>query len=213
MLQNLFSIPLWKTKLNINNKITQDLLSQIEKNYKIHSDYITPDWGCFVHSTLKENNNINYSSVIPYYKKQYEDFASQEHLNLNYHNYQINEIWYNYYVKYSSQEIHQHIRVYPKTNKFNIFSGVHFLKLNENHPKIVFYNPNLLSANEEQSFKVKSYYNTCNINHSFYHRFFELDVKENDFIIFPSFLEHAVFQQKVNEPRITVAFNIASEWS
>jgi hypothetical protein len=213
MLQNLFAIPLWKTSLDVDNEVKLDILNQIKSNYEKYQNYYETEWNCVVHSTQKNHNHINYNNILPYYGKEYETFCSQHHLNLNYHNYCINEIWYNYYVKYSSQEIHQHISVCSETNKVNIFSGVHFLKINQDHPKIIFYNPNLLSVNEEQSLKVKSYYNKLDINHSFYHRFFELDVKEGDFIIFPSFLEHAVFQQKVDEPRITIAFNITTEWS
>lgn len=213
MIENLFSIPLWKTSLNVDHQIKHNLLNQIQKNYKIHSDYIHPEWNCIVHSTLENHNHIDYGNILPYYKKEYENFCSQSHLNLNSHNYSINEIWYNYYVKYSSQEIHNHVRVFTEENKVNIFSGVYFLKINQDHPKIIFYNPNLLSVNEAQSLKVKLYYDKSNIKHSFYHRFFELNVKEGDFIIFPSFLEHAIFQQKVDEPRITIAFNITTEWS
>jgi hypothetical protein len=213
MLQNLFAIPLWKISLKIDNEIKRDILNQIEINYNKHKNYYVKEWDCVVHSTIKQNNCIDYSSILPYYKKEYENFVSQYNLRLNYHHYYIDEIWYNYYVKNSNQEIHQHTHVYPEENKVNIFSAVHFLKINNCHPKITFYNPNILSVYDQQSFKVKSYYNKTDEKHSFYYRFFEPDVQQDDFIIFPSFLEHAVFQQKNDEPRITIALNIASEWS
>lgn len=213
MISNLFPIPIWKNKLNIDSKIKDDLLNQIEKNYQTYKDYIQPDWNCIIHSTIKNYNDINYDQIIPFYKKQYENFVSEKNLNLNKHNYWIQNPWYNYYVKHSNQEIHDHVRMYTEENYFSFFSAVHFLKLNRDHPKITFYNPNTYSIINNQFEKIRSYFNKQNINHSFQERFFTLDVNEDDLIIFPSSLEHAVFQQKVDAPRITIAFNILSQWS
>ena len=84
-----------------------------------------------------------------------------------------------------------------------MFSAVHYLKLNKDHPKIVFYNPSLAHM---------AYNNTnvfgSNVDYSFFKKYFILNVKEGDFIIFPACLEHAVFQQTIDDPRITISFNI-----
>jgi len=212
MLQNLFSIPLWKSSLNIDYKIEQNLLQQIETNYKNHEEYYHPYWDCLVHSTIQDHNNIDYGQINPFYHKEYKKFASENGLNLNCHNYYISEIWYNYYKKYSNQELHNHIGLFSEKNQFNFFSAVHFLKISDNHPTITFYNPNGTSICYEQSKKVQTYFKN-EINHSFFFRNFSLKVKQGDFIIFPSFLDHAVFQQKVDDSRITISFNIQSDWS
>jgi hypothetical protein len=213
MINNLFSIPVWKNSLNIDPDIKEDLLNQITQNYEKHEDYIHPNWGSKIHSTIKDHNNINYDQIMPFYRKEYENFVSEKNLNLYSHNYWLQKPWYNYYVKHSGQEIHSHVNVNAEDNKFIFFSAVYFLKLNKNHPKITFYNPNTYSITSGQSKKIQSYFNTQNINHSFQIRFFTLDVEEDDLIIFPSSLEHAVFQQKVDDPRITITFNIKSEWN
>ena len=213
MINNLFSIPVWKNALNIDNDIKNNLLDQITQNYEEHKNYVLPDWNCVVHSTYKENNGIDYSNVVSIYKQEYENFVSENNLNLNLHNYWVQNLWYNYYVKHSNQEIHDHVTVCSEDNTFVFFSAVYFLKLNDNHPRIQFYNPNTYSISNGQSEKVRSYFNTQNINHSFQRRYFGFDVKEDDLIIFPSSLEHAVFQQTVDDPRITISFNIKSEWS
>ena len=213
MINNLFSIPIWKNSLNISNDIKENLLDQITQNYNKNENYIQPDWNCLVHSTMKDHNNINYDQIIPCYKKEYENFVSEQHLNLYSHNYWIQNPWYNYYVKNSSQEMHDHVAVYAEDNTFVFFSAVYFLKLNDDHPKIAFYNPNTYSITNGQSEKVRSYFNPQNIDHSFQGRCFGFNVKEGDLIIFPSSLEHAVFQQRVDDPRITISFNIKSEWS
>jgi hypothetical protein len=212
MLQNLFALPIWKVPLKIDSKIEFNLLSQIENNYLINKNYIKEEWSCIVHSTIDKYNNINYDSVIPYYEKEYKKFASKSGLNLNYHNYYIFDVWYNYYKKYSNQETHNHTHLYLEQNQFTFFSAVHFLKISDNHPTITFYNPVGVSPSYGISEKVQTYFKD-EINHSFMFRNFSLKVRQGDFIIFPSFLEHAVFQQKIDDPRITIALNIRSDWS
>lgn len=202
MIHNLFSIPIWKNTLNIDNDIKENLLNQITQNYEEHKNYNHPDWNCVVHSTNKENNNINYSDIIPLYKQEYENFVSENNLNTNYHSYNFSTLWYNYYIKYSNQELHDHLT--PNiSNGLPLFSAVHYLKLNKDHPKIVFYNPSLAHM---------AYNNTnvfgSNVDYSFFKKYFILNVKEGDFIIFPACLEHAVFQQTIDDPRITISFNI-----
>jgi len=207
MINNLFSIPIWKNSLNISNDIKKNLLNQITQNHKQHKNYIHPDWNCTVHSTHKENNNIDYYDIIPFYKQEYENFVSKNNLDVNFHNYILNNPWYNYYQKYSNQELHDHIQ-FDSNKMFQLFSGIHYLKLNQDHPKITFYNPSLAHIMYEGT----NFFNDDNLNHSFFKKYFVLDVKEGDLIIFPSCLGHAVFQQTVDDPRITIAFNIQSEW-
>ena len=206
MINNLFSIPVWKKHLEVSCDIENDLLNQIEKNYEQNDPHLKPDnWNCIVHSSNQKHNNINYDQIVPLYKKEYENFVSENNLNLNTHNYFIDgKPWYNYYVKYSNQEIHSHIKL--ENNCFPLFSGVHFLKLSKDHSQLTFYNPNQLSIlyNHTNFFK-------NDIKSSFRYKIFELDIKQGDIIIFPSFLEHAVFPQKIDDPRITISFNIMGE--
>ena len=212
MINNLFSIPVWKKHLDVSCDIQNDLLNQIEQNYEQNKHYIQPKWNCVVHSTMENHNDIDYDQIIPFYKKEYENFVSEQNLNLFNHNYWIQNPWYNYYVKHSNQDIHSHLLVNVENNKFNFFSGVYFLKLKEDHPKIIFYNSNNNLTVNEHLPKVNSYFNNQEINHSFTIKKFTFDVKEGDLIIFPSNLEHYVPQQRVDVPRITIAFNIQSEW-
>jgi hypothetical protein len=202
MINNLFSIPIWKNSLNINNDIKENLLNQIIQRYNKHKNHIHPTWNCVVHSSHGECDNINYSDIISVYKQEYENFASKNNLNINIHTYSFDNLWYNYYIKHSNQELHDHLK-YNDDDKFPLFTAVHFLKLNKDHPKIVFYNPSLAHI----AYRNVDFFKN-NLNHSFFKKYFVLDVIEGDFIIFPSCLEHAVFQQTIDDPRITISFNI-----
>lgn len=204
MINNLFSIPTWKTKLNINQETKLNLLSAIEKSYINNKDYYHPKWNCRMHSSIVMDDHINYDDVVKLYANQYETFVSENHLNLNDHQYYISKPWYNYYLKYSNQEPHEHLQLDSESNSFGLFSGVHFLKLDKEHPKITFSNPSLQHIfGTYSNFLYKK-----DIKHSFSKNLFEYEVEEGDIIIFPAFLQHFVYQQKVDTPRITISFNI-----
>jgi thiamine phosphate synthase YjbQ (UPF0047 family) len=201
MIENLFPAKIWKTSLIVDQSIKNDILGQIEKNFVENKDYLHPYWGCKIHTSLLENNNINFSSIIPFFKIEYEKFSEQ--LKLNFHNYEIHDIWYNYYLNGYNQEFHDHI-----SSDRTIYSIVYFLRLDNDHPKITFHNYTNYHAYYSSNKKIKNIYNRDDINHSIVHICHNLNVKENDLIIFPSHIPHGVFIQKTDNPRITISANL-----
>jgi hypothetical protein len=201
MIQNLFPSKIWKTSLNLEESIKTDIFNQIQKNFIENKDYLHPYWGCKVHTSLLENNNIDFSSIILSFKREYEKFSKQ--LNLNFHNYEIHDIWYNYYLNGYNQEYHDHI-----SNDRTIYSFVYFLRINDTHPKITFHNYTNYHAYYSCNKKIKNVYNRDDINHSIVHICHELNVKEDDLIIFPSYVPHGVLVQKTEDPRITISANL-----
>jgi predicted 2-oxoglutarate/Fe(II)-dependent dioxygenase YbiX len=95
-------------------------------------------------------------------------------------------IWYNYYEKGSTQEVHTH------TSKECTFSGVYILKTNEIN-KTVFYS-----------------YGSSLIKYSNASKQLK-EAKEGDIILFPSHLLHYVLP--CESERITIAFNIDCEFT
>jgi len=203
MIQNLFASQIWKSSLNIQQDIRNKFLISIEKNYKKYENYLHPTWPCKVHTTIDENNEVDYSFIISYFKEEYEKFAKE--INLKYHNYNIHRIWYNLYLKGYNQELHDHIK------GDILYSAVYFLKLHREHPSITFYNYTNYDAYYASKENIRNLYIEDNINHSITRNHFTLDVKENDFIIFPAYLPHGVFIQKTDEPRITISMNFTLE--
>lgn len=104
------------------------------------------------------------------------------------------DMWINVYTKGMSQGGHWHIE--GKDND-PILSFVYFAKYDsENDSKLIFVNPAPKT--------------TCKklLNLKAYKRNTIISVKENDVIIFPSFMIHYVEEQKVDGPRITIAGNL-----
>lgn len=208
MIHQLFSYPLYKTKLHLDSSVKKQLLDQIIDNYNQNITYTQPGWKCDVFSTFENfNDNIDYSSVIQLYCDEYVNFTEQ--FGLFSHEYQIIEVWNNVYRKNYFQEMHDHIGYQVKRQHLTWFSGIHFLKLSDNHPKLSFYNPGDSSHQAKMFPTVKKTFDHTNFDHSFLESSVEPIFDEDDLIIFPSTLSHSVGLQKINDLRVTISFNVA----
>ena len=202
MIQHLFPTQIWKSSLNIESSVKDDILKSIEKNYQKYESYLNPHWPCNVHSTIFENNEVDYRNIVPYFKNEYEKFSKQ--INLNNHNYDISNIWYNYYLAGNNQEYHDHVA----SKRTSIYSMVYFLKINDEHPKITFHNYTNYHVLFGSNRRLKDLYPSDDINHSIVNQHWSLNANEGDLIIFPSYIPHGVFVQKTNDPRITISLNL-----
>jgi len=201
MLKHLFSCPIWKVSPNIPIDVKEKLLDQILQNFDKNKNYTHPYWGCKVYSTYSDHNNVDYSELVPYLKKEYEVFADE--IELKVHDYKIDSIWHNLYQKGSNQECHDHIG----PENFSLYSGIYFLKVNRNHPNLVFHNPSLSYTYANAYEKSQEIYSYNNPKHSSMFNKFLLKPSENDFLIFPSYLSHSVEIQKIDDIRITISLN------
>jgi hypothetical protein len=199
MIQNLFPSQIWKSSLNIEDNILNDILNQIKFDYENNQSHLNQEWNCNIKSSFNNTTNIDYSKLFPYFIGEYLNFCGQ--LGLKKHTCSIDSIWYNYYTKGSNQEIHSH--VFDTT----IYSAVFFLKLNKNHPLLTFYNYTNFQSFFDINTKIKNLYDLNNIDHSIVCPHYSLDVNQNDFVIFPSYVPHGVFVQENDEPRITISLN------
>jgi len=205
MIENLFSSQIWKCSLNVENSIKNKLLNDIEENFQKDKNYLHPSWKCKVNTTFLKDSSVDFSFIIQYFKNEYEKFSKQ--LNLNLHTYNLYQTWYNYYLSGYNQEFHDHV----SPDKSDIYSMIYFLKIDDDHPKVTFYNYTNYHIFYNSKPKVKDIYNLDNINHSIVGMYWDLNVKEGDLIIFPAYMPHGVFVQKTDNPRITISSNIKLE--
>lgn len=101
-------------------------------------------------------------------------------------------MWLNINKKNNRNAMHHH-------SPYNgvIMSGVYYVKCPKNCGDIEFYDPRLYVTTALDM----QYYNDGNVYWSF-------EPKENMMMIFPSWLHHAVSQNKSDEDRISIGFNI-----
>jgi len=201
MIGSYFSVPIWKESCGMDFSTEIDLYNQIINDCKKNPNQMYDKWNCDVHSSFLPNkpDNIDYTKSMFFYKKAYESFANS--LGMKRHSYKITDIWYNKYKQKQFQEIHHH---HPSS-----FSAIHYLRLCDDHPGTTFINPS------KHGFLYESFltnlFNLCDSSndlHSFFYPKFSISVKQGDIIIFPSSIEHEVCQQKSNNERITISFNI-----
>ena len=107
----------------------------------------------------------------------------------------IDEIWYNVYINGEWQEDHDHVGGPYGAH----YSCIHFLSFDkENHQPVQFRDPMGQIRNLSVELDRTGYCHTWSPN-----------IKEGDFIMFPSYLSHCVRPGKPTPdyPRITIAFN------
>lgn len=207
MINQLFGYPLYKTKLQLDPRSKKQLLGQIIDNYNKNITYTQPRWGCDVFSTFEKfNDDVNYSCVIDSYSNEYVKLTQE--FGLFEHQYKITGIWNNVYRKNYFQEAHDHVGYKIKEQYLVWFSGVHFLKLSKEHPKLIFHNPGHSPYQTEMFPTAMKTIDKKNLSHSFLSLTVEPTVEEDDLILFPSTLSHSVGLQRVDDLRVTVSFNI-----
>ena len=99
------------------------------------------------------------------------------------------DFWHSVYKNGESQEVHHHLPAW--------WSGIHFLKFNkEEHKAPVFWDPARLAKGFSNSGALSGLEQ------------FVPEVREGDFIVFPSYLEHCVPAGHYNDYRVTIAVNL-----
>ena len=193
---NIFPLTIYHTSISDNDYLKELLVPKIEKaipELEIPKHWATDNLRTSFESEPKGNEIFtkeNNSILTDYYNEAITELFDKE---VTWEI--VNGIWYNYYEKNSYQERHEHIA--SPFEKIH-FSCVHYLSYDkEVHTATEFRDP--ISAIRAHS---------LTLNRDFVGNYFVPTVEEGDLIMFPAYLEHRIFPQKVsNTPRITLSFN------
>tara|TARA_Y100001968_G_scaffold41097_1_gene31156 strand:+ start:175 stop:756 length:582 start_codon:yes stop_codon:yes gene_type:complete len=112
-------------------------------------------------------------------------------------NFTLFHMWVNINPKGASNSRHTHITF----NRELLLSGVYYVKVPENSGRIRFYDPRMISSINPPDYE-------------YYHESAEYNfiVPQEDMVIFfPSWFEHDVEENKSNEERISIGFNVFAE--
>lgn len=174
---DLFPIPLYIGKVKEHEQIKEIVCKNIV-------DFGTPkSWNCSVNSSFGQPNSWLYD-IASLYQDNYQEYFSSVNVTANV---RVHDIWYNHYTINQFQEKHHHLPC--------DISCIHYIKLHPNHFGTTFVNPCSLlnSSNKLLSLKSPHVYTPY--------------VEEGDIIIFPSYMEHFVKKQEIDEERITISWN------
>jgi uncharacterized protein (TIGR02466 family) len=181
----IFKCPIFKTKLNIDNKILYNYVKKIKESVKKSN----------VGGWQSENLNLNDKELNLLIKQLIE----KSNLYINYcgfknTGYKILNLWANINKYKDFNLLHNH--------NDSIFSGAFYIKTPKNCGGIVFTHPS-------QTIEYSWNKNTIEKNNDKNSSSCQFDVEENILLLFPSWLNHYVlpnFNKK--KERVSISFNI-----
>lgn len=104
----------------------------------------------------------------------------------------MQSFWININEKGNYNEVHDH--------PGSFYAGVYYVKAKEGQGEIIFYNPISFFSNYVAANKIKDFSQFNAVNWRF-------TPKTGDLYIFPSYLNHFVRRNMIDEDRISIAFN------
>jgi hypothetical protein len=209
----LFSSDIVRYKIDPNSYDKQGIIDTLTENY-IQSPYRNKfDEISDLHHTYNDWDNgdfkeVDPSSIVPCYQKVIEDFFEGHHYS--------QPIKWRYEIEnFTAMKGNQHMDTHSHVGIVNkhvvMFSCIHYIRYIPGQAETVFVNPISSPAfgfiyGDYSKKLVKTHENST------YFGKFSLKIQEDDFIIFPSYLEHFVKPGKNTEDlRMTSVVNIQVE--
>lgn len=176
-----------KTKLKVDDWIHQGK----HEGYieKCNLDNLTTSYHKW-HNTLGDLNLIELHDEI---KMNGIEFASCYGLELTADDVRVDS-WINFFYPNQSEQQHNHYG--------NFLSGVYYVTAPEKSGAYAFFDPAVQKTMWKGIYLNKAQPNVLNFNDGMY------KPEEGKIIMFPSWLDHAVYANKSNDVRISIAFNI-----
>lgn len=205
----LFASPLYSTIIQPDSYQKQEIIDTVLYNYSIDNNRNKWDDDSNLHHSYNDWNNekfkeVDTTSLIDIYKNIIDSFlASQNFRKKIKYKWAIENITaYN-----NSQFMREHDHLLENV----IWTCVHYISVPKNASPLTFHNPlTFQSYGQHPGVKVLSdFVNTDNPLNSTYFHTFNYRIKEDEFLIFPSFLRHSVMPNPTLDGlRIAVVVNI-----
>jgi uncharacterized protein (TIGR02466 family) len=185
----LFPTALWKTNVPLTEKEKSDLI-----NYHNEIRETTQGKNYSNNSWQSQDKFSEHESFIPLKKLLQDNITPIQEEIFKRYSIELANMWFN------SQEL----GMWNKLHSHGVFglSGVYYLKVPEGSGKIVF-ERNLLEKNV-----IDNVWGLCDSSFEPSVTTVEVQPKEGDLIIFPSWIGHWVDRSKSIDTRISVAFNL-----
>jgi len=196
MIIDLFSTPIYQVNLQLDNKKLSDLAYYIEKNY---SGNIESNLGGYQSQLINDCDDkefLNLSDSLKYHVKEYHKvFNFDESIEQK-----IHRIWFNIN-RYKDTNM-------PHTHNNSIFTGVYYVKTEENCGDISFKHPcsifELTWNDYDWNTVNRIYRKSFTENNSPVYKFAP---KEGELYLFPAWISHMVESNLSNKDRISISFD------
>jgi len=210
----LFASTVTRYKIDPNSYDKQGIIDTLTKNYNKSPYRNKFDKSSDIHHTYNDWDNkdfkeVDSSSLHPCYQKVFEDFFEGQYYNKPIKwSYEIQ----NFTAMSGEQHMDKHTHIGTVDEKDSMFSCIHYIRYEPEQGKTIFANP---LSNPYFGYIYKNYRQKLDRTwpeNSNYLDSFSLKTQEDDFIIFPSYMEHYVIPGKNTEDlRMTAVVNIQVE--
>jgi len=204
---DLFSTPIYKTKISPDSYDKEQLIKDIEHNYKLDPHRNAWDKESELHHYYADWTNPNFknlelNNLMHEYNSKILEFMSSFPFS--------KETACNWcLVNVSASKTNQFMM--PHYHEDTFYSGVHYIGLKEGQSRTTFHNPLIVGQYDNAWSHVRPFMKDTVQNSSYFGEW-NLFVEEDDFILFPSYLKHGVRRNNENDNlRITTSVGIKLE--
>jgi len=209
---NLFSCPIYKSRIDPDSYDKEKILNDIEYNKSLKNKRNDAHQAIGHHSNIHHSYNdfnnedfriINYEKLIATNLKTFNEFFNNELFTTREFGFTFNIVNYSAITEGQYLPAHNHV---PTAD----FACIHYLNYKDDHSPTCFRSP--VSWAQYMHFILKEFRDTLDILHpdnSLFLTNFLFPVQEDDIIIFPAMLDHQVMEQgTTDETRVTISTNI-----
>jgi hypothetical protein len=213
----LFSPSIWRTRIPPELYDKEEILKTIEENYNVspvRNNWGDPESRDSWHHTYGDEDNPNFKKVsLDKVNEQYgiivREFidAMKPIVPINYH-YRVSNITAN--KKNQSMKVHNHLSKVTGTEHWSSFNAVHYMNFKKGHPGTKILNPSMFAQYFKTFEHVSGMFDPTTSDNTEFTDVTIMQVKEDDIVIMPSYLNHGVDGQNVeiDDLRVTVVINI-----
>jgi hypothetical protein len=209
---NLFSCPIYKTRIDPNSYDKEKILNDIKYNKSLKNTRNEPHQAIGHHSNIHHSYNdfeninfrtINYDTLMDANLKIFKEFFNNEISTTKEFGFTFNIVNYSAVTEGQYLPSHNHV---PTAD----FATIHYLNFKDDHNPTCFRSP--VSWAPHLHFILAEFRDTLDItepDNSYFLKNFLFPVQEDDILIFPSAVDHQVMEQgPTDEPRVTISTNI-----
>lgn len=176
------------------DRLNAGMMAALEEIKRTTPNSLPPTWACTLYTTIASPIELlaraQFQELRAHIQTEAEGFAESYGLDYRRYPLKINECWFNYYSRGDSQEIHCH--------QNSVISGIYYVKASPGAAPTVFHSPfaemmlapPLAAINDFNSQAVG------------------FEPQAGRMILFRSWLRHNVKRHEIDEPRVSIAFNI-----
>jgi hypothetical protein len=211
---NLFSSPVYVATIDPTSYKKDEFIKVVKSNYEKDPHRNKRFTDSDMHHTYGDENNplfqrYDFEDMFKSLHNQYDSIIKEYILQMHF-NKLINYRWIiaNVTGMKETQYMSPHTHMEFNGDRTTIASAVHYLRYKEGHLPTTFETPLTVMYDGAIYKNYREVLKNSYPENSNYYTQYHLDVKEDEFHIFPSYLKHYVPRQKSDELRITVVVNV-----